>query len=418
MSKSLLFLGAMTVAFTVTYFSVKSNLKGKKRERKFKNIQKNTIFDETLIREQLSRNYLYFGDEKMEKIRNSFVVVVGAGGVGSHAISMLIRTGVGKIRIIDFDQVTLSSLNRHACAVHSDVGTSKVECIKQYFSKVAPWCDIEIRNEMYNLEKSDVLLSGNPDFVIDCIDNIKTKVELLKYCHENKIPVVSSMGAGAKCDPTSIQICDISESSEDPLAKATRKSLKKFGITDGIPVVYSTERANGISLMPLSEDNVNDAKQFAPFDDFRVRILPVLGTLPALFGNTIATYVLLKITNWEHFHPLVAKNRTALYTKFHKDLVLKEGQKINLTISDLKYVFEQIWFGRSITSLDSDNLILVKWRKENPLSMFNLVCLTKNESKLHESYENLEDAYGLEFVSSVDNKLDRERTYLWDKQKS
>jgi len=124
---------------------------------------------------------------------------------------MLVRSGVGKIRLIDFDQVSLSSLNRHATAVQADVGTPKVTAMKKAFRSIAPWVEVDARVELFQEDAAEELLSGNPDYVIDAIDNINTKLALLKFCYDHKIPVISSMGAGAKADPSRVQISDISE---------------------------------------------------------------------------------------------------------------------------------------------------------------------------------------------------------------
>jgi len=154
--------------------------------------------DESLVREQLTRNYSFFGEEKMEKVRKGFIIVIGLGGVGSHAAQMLARTGVGRIRLVDFDQVTLSSLNRHAVATQADVGIPKAVCMKNHLARICPFVDVEIAVEVFNTESSSRLLAGNPDWVLDCIDNIDTKTDLIAYCYENSIPVISSMGSGTK----------------------------------------------------------------------------------------------------------------------------------------------------------------------------------------------------------------------------
>ncbi|KAJ3060293.1 hypothetical protein HDU99_005984, partial [Rhizoclosmatium hyalinum] len=182
---------------------------------------KSSDVPEELIREQLSRNYSFLGEEGMKSVRSSFVIIVGLGGVGSHAAHMLVRSGVQKIRIIDFDQVSLSSLNRHAVAIHADVGTSKAACLVKHFKEIAPQAEVEAMVELFNIDVADRLLSGNPDYVLDCIDNLNTKIDLIKYCHDHKLPIISSMGAGAKADPSRIQIADVSDTSEDPLARAT-----------------------------------------------------------------------------------------------------------------------------------------------------------------------------------------------------
>lgn len=187
-------------------------------------------WDESLIREQLSRNYSFLGDEGMDAIRNAFVIVVGAGGVGSWAALMLLRSGVGRIRLIDFDQVSLSSLNRHACATLADVGRPKVVCCAEKFAQIAPWAKVEAWVELFRGDEAARLLGGRPTYVIDAIDNIDTKVDLLKYCADHRIKCFSSMGAGAKADPSRVQISDITTTTEDPLARAVRRRLRALGI--------------------------------------------------------------------------------------------------------------------------------------------------------------------------------------------
>ena len=168
------------------------------------------VTQDDLVKEQLSRNISFLG-EKQTLVQNGYIIVVGLGGVGSHAAHMLLRSGVGKIRLIDFDQVTLSSLNRHAVANRDDVGISKVECMKKHLLEILPSAQIDAISEMFSKDSAQRLLDGNPDFVLDCIDNIHTKIDLLEYCYKANIKVVSSMGSGAKSDPTRIHIADISE---------------------------------------------------------------------------------------------------------------------------------------------------------------------------------------------------------------
>jgi tRNA A37 threonylcarbamoyladenosine dehydratase len=154
---------------------------------------------------------------------------------------------------------------------------SKVKVLADHFKEICPNAVVEERNQLFALESADELLSGSPTFVLDCIDNIKTKIELLHYCATNNIPVISSMGSGAKADASRIQIADISHTSEDPLARATRRGLKKMGILSGITVVYSTEVPGRVGLLPLEEEKVEKAQEYSALPDFRSRILPVLG---------------------------------------------------------------------------------------------------------------------------------------------
>ena len=282
---------------------------------------------EELIREQLSRNYAFLGDDSMSKIRDSFVIVIGMGGVGSWATTMLVRSGVSRVRLIDFDQVTLSSLNRHATAQLKDVGRSKVDSVKHYLAAVAPWCAIEALNELWNEGvDGDRLLSGQPDYVIDAIDHIPTKVALLKRCKQLNLKVLSCAGAGAKQDASRVQIADMSNTFEDPLARTIRRKLRQDGV--GIPVVYSTEKPGDVKLLPLPEEEFAKGKvqELSAFDDFRVRLLPVLGPLPAMFGLAAATHILLCLAGKEDYAPLPVKNRPKVYEKVYRDFLKQEGK--------------------------------------------------------------------------------------------
>jgi tRNA A37 threonylcarbamoyladenosine dehydratase len=189
-----------------------------------------------------------------EKLENSFVVVVGLGGVGSHAVNMLARSGVSRLRIIDFDQVTLSSLNRHAVATMEDVGLSKAEVLKRTLLKIVPWCDIEAIAEMFKGEAADRLLGGKPDFVLDCIDDVSTKAELIAYCVNNGIKVLTSMGAGGKADPTRIRIASLADCIHDPLASKIKWKLKKHNVqSEDVLSVFSIEKPL-VELLPLDEE--------------------------------------------------------------------------------------------------------------------------------------------------------------------
>lgn len=264
-------------------------------------------YDDELILEQLARNRVFLTPAGLDKLRSSFVIVVGCGGVGSHCATALARSGVEKIRLIDFDQVTLSSLNRHAVATLADVGTSKVACLRRRLIAITPWTKFDLRNEKFDAVAAECLLEPwdkNPDqkpaYVVDAIDNIDTKVALLKYCYDQNLPVISSMGAGCKSDPTRILVADISTSTDDGLSRATRRRLKMLGVNTGIPVVYSQEKSGEgkAELMPLPEDEFKKGSvgDLGVLPDFRVRILPVLGTMPAVFGYTVANHVILSIS--------------------------------------------------------------------------------------------------------------------------
>eukprot|EP01041_Mallomonas_annulata_P011326 gene11326-23704_t len=250
------------------------------------------------IRNELySRVNSFFGDEKFSMLHNSFVIIVGLGGVGSHATNMLIRSGVTKIKLIDFDQVTLSSLNRHAFANLEDVGIPKVEAVKRHILKIIPWCQVEAVTEMFKGTESTRLLEGNPDYVLDCIDDVNTKAELIAYCIQNNIKVLTSTGAGGKADPTRIRIGLLNDCIKDPLATKMKWKLKKHHINPSlVTTIYSVEKPL-CNLLPLTEEQASAPSEFGTVDYIRLRVMPVLGTSPAMFGQAMASYVLCQLAN-------------------------------------------------------------------------------------------------------------------------
>ncbi|KAF8639134.1 hypothetical protein AX17_001624 [Amanita inopinata Kibby_2008] len=393
----------------------------------------NGDYDEELIREQLARNYAFFGDEAMAKIRNGTVVIVGCGGVGSWAAVMLVRSGVSKIRLVDFDYVTLSSLNRHATAGLGDVGTPKVICIERALRRVSKRVEIDSRIEIWRKEDGGVLLEG-ADWVVDAIDNIQTKVDLLKHCHDHGIKVFSSMGAGAKCDPTRIQICDISNTIYDPLARSVRRRLRLLGVSSGIPVVYSTEVPGDVKLLPLPEEEFQkgNVKELSTFDDFRVRILPVLGPLPAIFGLNAATYICCELAGKPISNPLPVKNRQKLYQRLLRDLLHRESKltgsplnKLPLDEDDVALIFEDVSLGRSLIPPHDvpSRPTLIRWDARHPLTIENCVVMEHKDAEKHEktiryadgTYADPKEIWGTEvqdIVSRREKELRNQREWV------
>ncbi|SCU94841.1 LADA_0G11716g1_1 [Lachancea dasiensis] len=402
--------------------------KGKSSARKME--ISDSDFDEGLIREQLARNYAFLGEEAMEKLKCQSIVVVGAGGVGSWVVTMLVRSGIYKIKVIDFDQVSLSSLNRHSCATLNDVGTSKVGCLKNHLMKIAPWCQVDTVNELWNKENANRLIFGEdgrekPTFVIDCIDNIDTKVDLLEFVYRNEIPVISSMGAATKSDPTRINVGDLTTTEEDPLARSVRRRLKLRGINKGIPVVFSAEKPDPrkASLLPLPEQEFQKGKvdELSALRDFRVRILPVLGTMPGAFGLAIATWVLTKISGYP-MEPIEGKNRIKVYDGIYQSLagqmsrIGMPDQRVPVALKDIGYLCEEVFRGKSPISGFSTRLTLSKWDPSLPVSLQNVILMTKEEQKEHEERvlnggEKITDVYAQEVLDLVAKRLEEEKYY-------
>ncbi|GAA6028676.1 hypothetical protein JCM8097_007342 [Rhodosporidiobolus ruineniae] len=378
---------------------------------------------EVIIREALARNYVFFGDEKQDQIREKFVVVIGLGGVGSAAAVMLVRSGIKKIRIIDFDQVSLSSLNRHSTATLAQVGTPKVTSCAEYFAQVAPWVEVDARIELFEKEKAGDLLEGNPDYVIDCIDNIDTKVDLLAYCCKNDLPVFSALGAAAKSDPSRIQVADISSTFEDPLAKSVRRRLRMEGITSGVPVVYSTEKPRpDLGLLPLPQEEFEKGKvdELHAMSNFRVRILPVLGPIPAMFGNVAAAYVLQRLAGFE-METLPVKGRHKLAATLHRQLAAAEQKltgdnRLPFTEDDMLYLFEEIHRARSVAPPHAfpSRPTVLRWKKDKGIAWDNLVVFDREEGARHEEHcllgdEDPEAYWGEEVAKLVEKRTAEER---------
>ncbi|SCU97669.1 LAMI_0F10902g1_1 [Lachancea mirantina] len=387
-------------------------------------------YDDELFREQLARNYAFLGEEGMNKLKEQYIVVVGAGGVGSWVVTMLVRSGCHRIKIIDFDQVSLSSLNRHSCATLRDVGTPKVECLKTHLKQIAPWCQIEAVNELWTKSEADRLIFGttkqeNPTFVIDCIDNIDTKVDLLEFVHRHNLPCISSMGAATKSDPTRINVGDLTTTEEDPLARSVRRRLKQRGITKGIPVVFSAEKPDPrkAKLLPLPEEEFQKGKvdELTAIKDFRVRILPVLGTMPGMFGLTIATWVLTKVSGYP-MEPIEGKNRIKIYDGIYQSLagqmsrIGMPDQRVPIALREIGYIVEEVFRGKSPISGFSTRLTLSKWDPKLPVSLQNVVLLTKEEQKEHEKrvlngHEAIEDVYSAQVLAEVNKRFEEENYY-------
>jgi tRNA threonylcarbamoyladenosine dehydratase len=366
--------------------------------------------------------------------------------VGSHAAAALARSGCSKLRLIDFDQVTLSSLNRHSVATLVDVGTPKVHTIRKRLEAITPWVQFDCRNELFSASAAKSQLEPfngqKPDYVIDAIDNIDSKVALLHYCYNNSIKVISSMGAGTKSDPTRIFIGDISATTDDPLSKSTRIKLRALGIQQGIPTVFSSEKwsPGKAELLPLAEEEFSkgNVEELGVLQHFRVRILPVLGTMPAIFGLSIANHVMLEICDYPHEY-LPSKYREKTYSAILGSLVAGEqrlvrhagldgiGLRPPLSTEDVAYLIDDVFHGKSVISELGTRLVLIRWRKPKfPLidestpgqkvsrvRMNELVCMTKEESLKHERLilfgeKTPEEVYDKHVLDTVHRRLQQE----------
>lgn len=190
---------------------------------------------------QFSRTELAIGPEGLERLKGSTVAVLGIGGVGAIAAEALARTGVGRLILIDKDVVDITNINRQIHALTTTVGQPKADLMRDRIKLINPDCDVVALRIFYTEETYEELFKFPLDYVIDASDTISYKIHLIKECLRRNIPLISSMGAANKMDPTKFQVADISKTSVDPIARVVRQKLRKDGIKRGVKVVFSTE---------------------------------------------------------------------------------------------------------------------------------------------------------------------------------
>ena len=190
---------------------------------------------------QFSRTELLFGKEAMEKLSNSRVAVFGIGGVGGYAVEALARSGVGELDLIDDDKVCLTNLNRQIIATRKTVGKYKADVMKERILEINPDCQVEVHKCFFLPENADEFHFEDYDYVVDAVDTVTAKIEIIMKAQEKGVPVISCMGAGNKLDGSQFKVSDIYKTSMCPLAKVMRRELKKRGVKK-LKVVYSEEK--------------------------------------------------------------------------------------------------------------------------------------------------------------------------------
>ena len=230
--------------------------------------------------EWLERTSLLLGDEKLKKLQNANVLVVGLGGVGAYAAEMIARSGVGRMTIADADTVSPTNINRQLIALHSTIGKEKSELMADRLRDINPEIELTVVNRFIKDDETDALLDSDKfDYVVDAIDTLSPKLALIKGCLDRNIPLVSSMGAGAKTDPTKMEICDIAKTHHGPLAHMLRKRLHKIGIRSGFRAVFSPEPVREGAMILCEEQNKKSNTG-------------TISYIPALFGIGCASVVI------------------------------------------------------------------------------------------------------------------------------
>lgn len=234
----------------------------------------------------LSRTEIMMGEEKVQNLVSSNVLVVGLGGVGGICAEMIARSGVGKMTIVDADIVEASNRNRQIPALISTDGKLKAEVMAERIRDINPDIELTVIPEFIKDNRTvEILNSQKFDYAVDCIDTLSPKVFFIKACMDMKIPLISSMGAGGKFDPTKIEVIDISETYQCNLARYVRKRLKRHGIHSGFKVVFSPEAAD--------QSRIFETPKAFP----KKSVIGTISYMPAAFGITCASVVVRDLIN-------------------------------------------------------------------------------------------------------------------------
>ena len=238
-----------------------------------------------------ARTTQLLGSQNMEKIKKAKVAVFGLGAVGSFAMEALARTGIGNLNLVDFDTIDASNINRQLLALNSTIGSKKADLARERIHDINPRCRVNVQNAFINAQSLGDLLQQDIDVVVDAIDGLNSKVNLLVKAREMNLEIVSSMGAAGRTDISMIRTGDISETQVCPLARVVRQRLHRRGIYEGIRAVYSIEK-------PLNKQayNAEDAKD--PLSNHG-RSRPPIGSvswIPGVFGLSMASEVIKIIT--------------------------------------------------------------------------------------------------------------------------
>lgn len=207
--------------------------------------------------EQFTRTSLLIGEDNLNKLINSKVIVFGVGGVGTYVVESLVRSGIGNISIVDFDVVDITNINRQIIALHSTIGKKKVEVMKERMLDINPSINVTIYDTFVSYETIDNFNMADYDYVIDCIDNVTGKLLIIENCIKKNVKIISSLGTANKLDPSKLILTDISKTNTCPLAKVMRLELRKRGINH-LNVLFSNE-------LPIKNDsNILGSISFVP----------------------------------------------------------------------------------------------------------------------------------------------------------
>ncbi|HBG00436.1 MAG TPA: hypothetical protein DDW87_02520 [Firmicutes bacterium] len=208
---------------------------------------------------RFARTELVLGAECLTRLASKKVAVVGVGGVGGYVVEALARSAIGALVLVDYDLVSITNLNRQIIALESTIGQAKVDVMAQRVLQINPDCKVSVHRVRYEKSMHQELIPANVDLIADAIDSVGAKADLIESAMQSRVPIISSLGAGNKLDPTYLEITDISKTHTCPLARAVRAALRKRGIFQGVPVVFSKEPPAG-----KGEGSVPGSTAFVP----------------------------------------------------------------------------------------------------------------------------------------------------------
>ncbi|MFA6689450.1 MAG: tRNA threonylcarbamoyladenosine dehydratase [Sphaerochaetaceae bacterium] len=250
------------------------------------------------------------GEDVVEILHGKFVVIVGLGAVGGYALEALTRSGIGRLRLVDFDTVSVTNLNRQILALESTIGRKKVDVAKERVLDINPEAQVQALEAFAHEQTLSEILAGEPDLVIDAIDSLNPKCALLQGTYERGIPLISSMGAALRRDPSLVRTADLMDTWGCPLARQVRTNLRKRGVGRGIQVVFSPELVRFAYRPPEEEEHADFNEQIID----RGRRRNVLGSLPTvtgIFGLTLAHLALDNLVGGDALHGEAAWNPVA-----------------------------------------------------------------------------------------------------------
>ncbi len=233
----------------------------------------------------LERTELLLKEEGLKKLQNAHILVVGLGGVGSFASEFLVRSGVGELTIVDGDVVDKTNINRQLPALHSTVNQTKTSIVANRLKDINPNLKLNVISKFLSPNEAFEIVDTKFNYILDCIDSIQPKIQLLISAKRKKVKIISAMGAGGKLDPAKVKVRDISKTRDCTLARVIKKELKKHKIHKGIRCVFSTEIQDKSSVF------ITDGK------DYKRSFYGTISYMPALFGLYAAAEVIKKITD-------------------------------------------------------------------------------------------------------------------------